>query len=114
MSQLILRLIEPLLRLIAPPRGRHRTAPVQRYPSAIAHRRVLVCRTAVDFPPGYFPALRNTSGTLVRSRAQISYERLERVNRRLQQQRRRDLWFASYGIDAGPRVIQIHGMSVVR
>ncbi|MFI0979881.1 hypothetical protein ACH4SP_23120 [Streptomyces sp. NPDC021093] len=74
----------------------------------------MISRLAPSFASGYFPRLRSASGALVRSREQIEYERWERVNHRLQRQRRRELWLASYGVDAGPRVMQIHGMAVAR
>ena len=114
MRELIHHLLQPLLRLLYPATGRHRPDFEPKRLSRVRPRRTVVCLTAVTFAPGYFPALRNASGTLVRTRAQISYERWERVNRRLQQTRRRDLWLASYGIDAGPRTLRIHGIAVPR
>jgi hypothetical protein len=115
---LIFQLFEPLWRFLTPATGRHRLVERPRcrppYRPVFRCRRVVVCRVAVPFAPGYFPALRDASGVPVRSRAQVSYERWERVDRRLQRQRRRELWLASYGVDAGPRVIQIHGMAVAR
>ncbi|MCX5205007.1 hypothetical protein OG897_26565 [Streptomyces sp. NBC_00237] len=110
----IAQLFELLRPLLAPEAARPRSAGRPPHRPVPGPRRVLATRTAPPFAPGYFPPLRSASGALVRSRAQIEYERWERVNRRLQQRRRRDLLFASYGIDAGPRVIQIHGMAVAR
>ncbi|CAM5249325.1 hypothetical protein GCM10010329_08270 [Streptomyces spiroverticillatus] len=112
--ELILRLGELLVRLLVPARGWHRTVPEQGDPAPRARRRTVVCRTAVDFQPGYFPALRATGGALVRTQAQIAYELAEQAEARLRRQRRRALWLAAYGIDAGPRVMQIHGMAVTR
>ena len=118
MRDLIVQLFELLVQFLTPGVGQHR---LERRPQcapparpAPLRRRIVVCRGAVPFVTGYFPALRDASGALVRSRAQVSYERWERWNRRLQRQRRRELWLASYGIDAGPSVIQIHGVAVAR
>lgn len=114
MQKFIVQLFESVLRPPTSGPGRHRPAVRPWFRPAVRCRRVMVSHAAVDFAPGYFPTLRSTSGALARSPAQISYERWERVTRRLQQQRRRDLWLASYGIDAGPRLLRIHGIAVAR
>ena len=110
----IVQLFEPLWRSLSPAAGRHRLVQQPAPRPTPRPRRVVTCRTAPPFAPGYFPPLRSATGALVRSRAQIEYERWLRVNQRLQQRRRRDLLLSLYGIDAGPPVSRIHGTVATR
>ena len=93
-------LIEPLLRLLFPARGRHRatgapgTAPRPAAPDP--HR-----------PCATIPLLRGEDSRLVRPYL-VAHEQCEEA--RLQRGRRRALWFAVHGIDIGPRLI--HGMEM--
>ena len=99
MRERVVRFLEPLLlplvRALLPARGRHRATvlhqlAVMEEPLARAH----ADRFHYDTP-------------LVRPYLLTPPERHER---KLQRQRRRALWLATYGIDAGPR--RIHGMEV--
>jgi hypothetical protein len=90
----IARILEPLLRLMWPPPGRHRA------------------RTAVAVPPprptrAPDPVLRGEDSPLVRPYL-VAHERREEARR--QRVRRRALWLAVHGIDIGPRLI--HGVEV--
>ncbi|UKY50994.1 hypothetical protein [Streptomyces inhibens] len=96
-------IFEFLLRLLLPARGRHRSAgalpaaghedaPTLVLPRVTAGRRGL---------------LRGEDVALIRPYALTPEERQER---RLKRGRRRSLWLAVHGIDAGPRLI--HGVEV--
>jgi hypothetical protein len=99
----IFRLLEPLLRLLLPPSGRHRGAGR----TAVASQSAVepAGSTAFLAPPCPFP--HGEDSLLVRPYL-TAHEALERV--RLQRQRRRALWLAVHGIDVGPRLI--HGVEV--
>lgn len=88
--QCIARFFEPLLRLLWPASGRHRSTGVR---PAAPHARV--------------PALRGEDIGLVRPYL-VAHERRQEAQR--QRARRRALWFAVHGVDIGPRLI--HGMEV--
>lgn len=103
MDHRIARVFEQLLRPLFPVRVRHRAAdpPFTTYipakPKAVARPFI---RTA--------PALRGADSTAARPRA---HELRLREEERLRRQRRRDLWFATYGIDLDTR--DIHRLGVV-
>ncbi|UQA94397.1 hypothetical protein [Streptomyces halobius] len=104
MSEPSRRLIELLLRLLLPARGRHRVVGSLRAPR---HE---------DVPPphpSHVPVrqpvlLRGEDSPLVRPYV-LTREELQ--ERRLRRKRRRVLWLAVHGIDAGPR--WIHSVQVV-
>lgn len=97
-------IFELLSRLLLPARGRHRAA------GALGATR------CVDAPPLVLPRvptreprlLHGEGVALIRPYVLTPKERQER---RLQRGRRRALWLAAYGIDAGPR--WIHGVEVM-
>ncbi|KPC64012.1 hypothetical protein ADL29_13270 [Streptomyces chattanoogensis] len=98
------RLLLPLLRLLFPTRGRHRSAGA--LPAAW-------CEGALTLTPPRGPVrhsglLCGEDSALIRPYVLTSEEWRER---RLQRGRRRALWLAVHGIDAGPR--WIHGVEVM-
>ncbi|URM91316.1 hypothetical protein LUW75_16510 [Streptomyces sp. MRC013] len=98
----IARVLDPLLRLLWPPPGRHRqpctrTRPVPHVPGPDP--------APAPAPEPYF---RGEDSPLVRPYL-LAHERLQDEARR-QRSRRRALWLAAHGIDIGPRVI--HGREV--
>ncbi|MFF4601759.1 hypothetical protein ACFY12_03230 [Streptomyces sp. NPDC001339] len=100
----IARIFESLLRLLLPARGRHRSAaalPAVGYADAST----LTLPRVPAREPGL---LRGEDTVLIRPYFLTSEERQER---RLQRGRRRELWLAAYGVDAGP--LWIHGVEVV-
>jgi hypothetical protein len=102
MLEFIARLIEPLLWLLSPARGRHRL------PSGTAGA-VASCEDTgpvVAAPRDAVP--QSVNGPLVRPYL-VAHEK-HREEARRQRARRRTLWLAVHGIDLGPRVI--HGMEV--
>ncbi|MFI0712842.1 hypothetical protein ACH4SK_19780 [Streptomyces inhibens] len=96
MAKTIARIFEPLVRLLLPARGRHRSAgsiPEVRCEEAPAL--VLPC-----VPGGRAGLLRGEDAALIRPYVLTPGERQER---RLQYGRRqRALWFAAHGGDVGP------------
>lgn len=111
MRNCIARLAEALLEWLLPAAGRHRsvgTPPAARRegaPTFVLPRRVSVRDSGL---------LRGEDSSLVRPyilTLEEWQERRERRERRLQRGRRRALWLAVHGIDAGPR--WIHGVEVV-
>ncbi|QNE76796.1 hypothetical protein F0344_21175 [Streptomyces finlayi] len=104
MLKLISRLFDPMVRRLAPPAGLGRkadTVPASP-PVAARNRRLLVCRSAL--PVTIVP--RPVDGPY----SQAAYERWQRAESRLRQERRRSPWLAVHGIDTGPRLI--HDMVV--
>lgn len=98
MLHCIARIFEPLLRLLWPAPGRHRSP--ETYTAA----------PPVDAPTVRLPrvpVLRGEDTALVRPYL-VAYELRERA--RQQRARRRALWLATHGVDIGPRLI--HGMEV--
>nr|WP_281289754.1 hypothetical protein [Streptomyces piniterrae] len=93
----VIRLFEALLRLLLPAKGRHRSVGVS--PAPAPTRYAVVPRV----PARHTELLRGEDSALVRPYLVAHEERLQRSRRRV-------LWLASYGIDAGPR--WIHGMKV--
>ncbi|MFJ8074808.1 hypothetical protein ACIQ7Q_12975 [Streptomyces sp. NPDC096176] len=91
------RILEPLLRLFWPPRGRHRSPVVNPAPPPYSPRPVHAPDLVV---PGEL-------SPLVRPYL-VAYELREEARR--QRARRRALWLAVRGIDIGPRLI--HGVEV--
>lgn len=87
-------ILEPLLRLLWPPPGRHRAPAACPAPPPRPTR-------APD------PVLRGEDSPLVRPYL-VAHER--RVQARRCRARRRALWLAVHGIDIGPRLI--HGVEV--
>jgi hypothetical protein len=86
----VTRLFEPLLRLLWPPEGRHRShggRPIAALPAQSA---------SASVPSG--PAPQGEDGPLVRPYF-VAHERQRNRPRRL-------LWVAGYGIDVGPRGIR--------
>ncbi|MEV7865524.1 hypothetical protein AB0P17_05340 [Streptomyces sp. NPDC088124] len=104
MVKLIVRLFEPLLRGLFPAGGRHRLD--------ISPPRRVVFRPAVVFVHGCRTAACGTHDALLLPCLRGEFERWERVEQRRRRQRRRELWLAFHGVDAGPRVI--HGVEVGR
>ncbi|MEU9121945.1 hypothetical protein AB0C96_19140 [Streptomyces sp. NPDC048506] len=101
-------IFELLLRVLLPARGRHRSAgalPAVRWEDAPT---LTLPRVPVGRRQGL---LRGEDVALIRPYVLTSEERQERQERRLQRGRRRALWLAAYGVDAGPR--WIHGVEVV-
>ncbi|MGW2629439.1 hypothetical protein ACWC2K_08930 [Streptomyces chattanoogensis] len=104
MLNCIARLVEALLHWLLPAAGRHRSAGA---PPATRRE---------DAPTGGLPSLpvrhsgplRGEESSLVRP---YVLTREEWQERRLQRGRRRALWLAVHGVDAGPR--WIHGLEVV-
>lgn len=100
----IVRLVEPLLRLLWPASGRHRhsagggasRAPVPASPGVPSR----------GFSRHETP-LRGEDSPLVRPYL-LTYE--QREHARQQRARRRALWLAVHGVDVGPRLI--HGVEV--
>ncbi len=101
----IARLIEPLLRLVWPASGRRRHFPgggaLLTPVSAATH---LAPNRA---PSLYETPLRGEDSPLVRPYL-LAHEQREQARR--QRARRRTLWLAVHGVDAGPR--QIHGADI--
>ncbi|MFF4951723.1 hypothetical protein ACWC2K_08125 [Streptomyces chattanoogensis] len=93
-------IFELLLRLLLPARGRHRSAGALRAAWSADAPTLAVPRLPVGRRPG---VLRGEDVALIRSYAITPSERQER---RLQRGRRRALWLAAHGIDAGPRWIR--------
>lgn len=103
MPKAIARLLVPLLRLTFPARGCHRSTGALQ-----ATRREETPTPALPrVPVGRPGLLRGEDSALVRPYVLTPEERQER---RLQRGRRRALWLAAHGIDAGPR--WIHGVEV--
>jgi hypothetical protein len=92
-------IFEPLLRLLWPAPGRHRSPEV--FPAALP----VDVWPAVDLP--LEPVLRGEDSPLVRPYL-VAHEQREEARR--QRARRRALWFAVHGVDIGPRLI--HGVEV--
>ena len=88
-------IFESLLRLLLPAQGRHRSPG-----SAPAVR----CEAAPTLAPP------RQQGLFRGENVALLCPDVKRQERRLQRGRRRALWLASHGIDAGPR--RIHGMEV--
>ncbi|MGG7571986.1 hypothetical protein [Streptomyces sirii] len=107
MAKTIATIFETLLCLLLPARGRHRSAdalPAARGSDAAGL--VLPRVPAREQGP-----LRGEDVALIRPYVLTPEERQERQERRLQRGRRRSLWLAVHGYDAGPR--WIHGVEVV-
>ncbi|MEN8650301.1 hypothetical protein ABCR94_06600 [Streptomyces sp. 21So2-11] len=103
MSHRIARIFEPLLRLLLPARGRHRVA------ASVTAATFVPPPPPPPVPPAW-PFLRGEDSPLVRPYLRVHELRELREEARLQRQRRRDLWFALYGIDLDTR--DIHGLGV--
>lgn len=102
-AELCESLLRALLRVLLPARGRHRaTSPQPPYREMPLATPSPPCPHR---PLGVWPYGHNTH--LVRSYLLTPEERRER---RLQRQRRRELWLAVQGIDVGPRCI--HGVEL--
>lgn len=98
-------LVEPLLRLLWPASGRHRH---QNRHRAEGTARPTPAPAAADRRPSPHEALlRGEDSRLVRPYL-LAHE--QRAQVRQQRARRRTLWLAVHGIDAGPR--RIHGVDV--
>ncbi|MFC7900703.1 hypothetical protein ACFUV1_11180 [Streptomyces griseoincarnatus] len=98
-------LVEPLLRLLWPASGRHRH---QNRHRAEGTARPTPAPAAPDRRPSPHEALlRGEDSRLVRPYL-LAHE--QRAQVRQQRARRRTLWLAVHGIDAGPR--RIHGVDV--
>ncbi|GLJ88866.1 hypothetical protein [Streptomyces poonensis] len=112
MPHLIALLLTWLLRLLLPPRGRHRAVP--RTSSALLAGQEIGegVRDASACPPvPPSPWLPGEASPLVRPYLLTPAELAHRKHvRRQQRHRRRALWLATYGVDVGPR--RIHGVEV--
>ncbi|EXU89942.1 hypothetical protein [Streptomyces noursei] len=102
MPNTIVRLAEALLLRLLPARGRHRSAEAAPAPELPDTPTLTIPRV-----PAELRFLRGEDVALLRPYILTPEERQER---RLQRGRRRALWFAVHGIDAGPR--WIHGVEV--
>lgn len=103
---LIARLVEPLLRLLWPPSGRHRN----RHRAEGGARPIPVPAAPVvprRRPSPHEAILRGEDSPLVRPYL-LTHEQREHAKQ--QRARRRTLWLAVHGIDVGPR--RIHGVDV--
>ncbi|MGW7573947.1 hypothetical protein [Streptomyces sp. NPDC054765] len=100
----IARLLVPLLRLLLPARGCHRA--VGALPAA--RREDAPTLVLPRFPVRQTGPLRGEDVALIRPYVLAPEERRDR---RVQRGRRRALWLASHGVDAGPR--GIHGVEVM-
>ncbi|NBE50624.1 hypothetical protein [Streptomyces boluensis] len=100
MTHVIAQLFLPLLRLLWPAKGRHRSI-------AAAARSATLGAHVPTAPTRCAPALRGEDTPLVRPYL-IAHE--QRMKVRQQRARRRALWFAVHGVDLGPR--RIHGVEV--
>lgn len=99
------RLFLPLLRLLLPAVGRHRTPSTPHTTSRRAEPQPAI---APRRPPARPPVLlRGEDVPLVRPYVLTEAERRER---KLRRGRRRALWLAVHGVDVGPR--RIHGLEV--
>ncbi|MFD9111141.1 hypothetical protein [Streptomyces bottropensis] len=110
MLHLIARLIEPLLRLLWPPSGRHRNRQGNRHCAGEGMRANPVAAALVAprrRPSPHEALLRGEDSPLVRPYL-LAHEQREHAKR--QRARRRTLWLAVHGIDVGPR--RIHGFDV--
>ncbi len=105
MSNLIARICEPLLRLLWPAQGRHRSPRHLPLPSSAP----ALTPPLVAFPSEPVPCTLDTS--LVRPYLLAHEAQHAREEARLRRARRRALWFAVHGVDIGPRLI--HGVWVV-
>lgn len=103
MSNATARFLIPLLRLLLPARGCHRSA------DAVAAVRCDDVSTVAlpRVPVRHSELLHGEDSPLVRPYVLTPDERRER---RAQRGRRRVLWLAAHGVDAGPR--WIHGVEV--
>ncbi|GGZ77251.1 hypothetical protein GCM10010344_50360 [Streptomyces bluensis] len=111
MAHCIALLCTLLLRLMLPPRGRHRAARrgIAAPPSPTTNTAPTEPRSAA--PPPRPHLLRGEDSPLVRPYVLTPAERhAQKRHRQQQRQRRRTLWLAVHGIDVGPR--WIHGMKV--
>jgi hypothetical protein len=101
-----------LLRLLLPPRGRHRAVSCAAGSPPQAPRMVKHGDAPVRHRPHRqhprFPLLQGEDSRLVRPYV-LSRDEL-RHKKRQQSRRRRALWLATHGIDVGPRLI--HGAEV--
>lgn len=103
-------LVEPLLRLLWPPSGRHRHRHRNRHRAEGGARPIPV--PAAPVAPSRRPSphealLRGEDSPLVRPYL-LAHEQREHAEQ--QRARRRTLWLAVHGIDVGPR--HIHGVDV--
>jgi hypothetical protein len=110
MPHFIALLCTQLLRLLLPPRGRHRAVPRPvGGPPEVSHVTASGCAPVHRRPHRpHCTLLRGEDSPLVRPYALPLDE--WRHERRQQRQRRRALWLAMHGIDIGPR--RIHGVKV--
>lgn len=106
MPHCISRLFEPLLRLLLPAPGRHRSPEATPAPHSTAPRAAVP--PPLVAPRAAVPLLRGEDAPLVRPYL-LAHER-GREEARRRRARRRALWLAVHGIDLGPRVI--HGVEV--
>ncbi|ANZ18301.1 hypothetical protein O1L44_20805 [Streptomyces noursei] len=95
-------IIELLLHLLFPARGRHRSADAPPTPEHPDTPTLTIPRV-----PAELRVLRGEDVAFLRPYILTPQERQER---RLQRGRRRALWLSTHGIDAGPR--RIHGVEV--
>ncbi|MEV7382110.1 hypothetical protein [Streptomyces lydicus] len=103
MTNATARLLIPLLRLLFPGRGCHRSAGAL----PVARREDAPTLALPRFPVRQAGLLRGEDVALIRPYVLAPEERQER---RVQRGRRRSLWLAVHGYDAGPR--WIHGVEV--
>ncbi|MEU9125825.1 hypothetical protein AB0C96_39470 [Streptomyces sp. NPDC048506] len=99
------RVFEPLLRLLLPARGHHRSPGALPAVGCMDAPTLVLPRVPVGRRPGW---LCGEDTALIRPYVLTPVEHQER---RLQRGRRRALWLAAYDVDAGPR--WIHGVEVM-
>ncbi|MGW1375233.1 hypothetical protein ACWD6P_13295 [Streptomyces sp. NPDC002446] len=108
MTEPIQRLIELLLRWLLPASGRHRSAAP---PASAATGGVPTLAPFISSSRPVLMSARDEDAPLIRPYVLTPEEWQERRERRLQRGRRRALWLAVHGYDAGPR--WIHGVEVM-
>ncbi|QHC22302.1 hypothetical protein [Streptomyces sp. GS7] len=105
MRNTIRTIFESLLRALLPAGGRHRSADAPPTPELPDTPTLTIPRV-----PAEQRLLRGEDVAFLRPYILTPEERQERQERRLQRGRRRALWLATYGVEAGPR--WIHGVEV--
>ncbi|PSM43840.1 hypothetical protein C6Y14_09540 [Streptomyces dioscori] len=109
MKHRIGRLVEPLLRLLFPGKGRHRLPAVGVTSGRGRHRAPAGAQGATAHRVGCRP-LRGEDHVMVRPYLVEHEQHVRREEARQQRARRRELWLATRGVDIGPRLI--HGVEV--
>ncbi|MFE2937480.1 hypothetical protein ACFXKG_00155 [Streptomyces sp. NPDC059255] len=99
------RLISLLLGVLFPTADRHCLRGARTRPVPTARRHLAAFRSTVIFAHGCGTTAYGTHAAFLRPCDRNELERWERAEIRLRRRRRRDLWLATHGVDAGPCVI---------